>query len=69
MRVAFLALLLTGCATTPPDMLANCAAYQLQLEAAAKAVNNGTLNGAAAAAEKARLEALPERAMCLDGIY
>jgi hypothetical protein len=39
------------------------------LRAAEKAVKDGTLKGPAAAAEKARLEALPERAACLDGIY
>ena len=66
----FAALLLTGCATVPPPpMLANCAAYSLQLAAAEKAVKEGTLKGDAAAVEKARLEALPERKFCLEGIY
>ena len=72
MRYTILAtLLLTGCATTPPaPMLANCAAYSLQLAAAEKAVKDGTLKGDAAAAEAARLLALPERAACLnEGIY
>ncbi len=66
------ALMIAGCAgTTPPPapMVGACAAYQLQLAAAEKAVREGTLKGEAAAAEKARLEALPERAACLEGIY
>jgi hypothetical protein len=65
--LALTLLALAGCATTQP--LGYCAAYELQLRAAEKAVADGTLKGPAAAAEKARLEALPERAACLDGIY
>ena len=70
--LALTLLTLAGCAsvnTPPPAMLGNCAAYELQLRAAEKAVADGTSKGPAAAAEKARLEALPERAACLDGIY
>jgi hypothetical protein len=61
-----LLLALGGCAT---NSLGSCAAYEVQLQAAAKRVADGTLTGEAAAAEKARLEALPERTACFDGIY
>lgn len=67
-----LALALTGCThveAPPPKLVLDCAAYELQLAAAEKAVAEGKLTGADAAAEKARLEALPERAGCLGGIY
>ncbi len=64
--------LLAGCAgvqTPPPAMMLDCAAYELQLAAAEKAVSEGRLTGAAAKAERERLEALPERLGCLGGIY
>ena len=67
-----LALALVGCTTVnppPPKVLLDCAAYELQLAAAEKAVAEGKLSGAAAQAERERLEALPERAGCLGGIY